>query len=471
MFRMGELPVKQAHAYLMQVAHDDWCCIHKGKTCNCDPDIELIPLIRIPSLSERSMNLPSGMWPTLHQDALYGLPGEIVRAIDPHTEADPVAVLIQSLVCFGNLTGRSPHYKVDAADHYTNLFSNLVGKTSKARKGTSLARVCRLFELADIDWSRDKIQKGLSSGEGLIHAVRDPNTRTGQPGMQHDNGVDDKRLLVVESEFASVLKIMGREGNTLSPIIRECWDSGNLQCLQRQFPLRATAAHISIIGHITQEELRRCLNATEAANGFANRFLWVCVRRSKCLPDGGTLDQKELSQLQEQLKTAVLFAQSVREMVRDEAARNLWHEVYPELSEGKPGLVGAIISRSEAQVLRLSCIYALMDCSSVIQIEHLKAALALCQFCEDSVRWIYGEQTGNPDADQILAALQNAPDGLTLSEIHKKVFHNHKNAQEVEAALLFLDKQSLADECHDIVYRFKCHDIIYAARLDRVSAV
>jgi hypothetical protein len=99
--------------------------------------------------------------------------------------------------------------------------------------------------------------------------------------------VSDKRLLIVETEFASVLKVNARDGNTLSPILRQAWDSGNLRILTKNSPARATNAHISIIGHITKEELLRFITDTELANGLANRFLWVLVRRSKILPEGG----------------------------------------------------------------------------------------------------------------------------------------------------------------------------------------
>ena len=72
---------------------------------------------------------------------------------------------------------------------------------------------------------------------------------------------------------------MSREGNTLSAIIRQAWDSGNLHPLTKNSPIRATDAHISIIGHITREELLRYLTETEQANGFANRFIWLMVYR------------------------------------------------------------------------------------------------------------------------------------------------------------------------------------------------
>jgi len=93
-----------------------------------------------------------------------------------------------------------------------------------------------------------------------------------------DEGVADKRLLLIEEELSQALKVMGRDGNILSAIVRQAWDSGNLHPLTKSNPIRATGAHISIIGHITHEELLRYLTETEQANGFANRFIWLMVR-------------------------------------------------------------------------------------------------------------------------------------------------------------------------------------------------
>src|SRR5262249_51213837 len=151
----------------------------------------------------------------------------------------------------------------------------------------------------DREWGDARIASGLSSGEGLIWAVRDPIEKLepirekkeirGYRTVIEDPGVEDKRLLVLEPEFASVLRVLERDGNTLSAVIRDAWDRGDLRTLTKNSPARASGAYISIIGHITLEELRRYLTATEAGNGFANRFLWLCVKRSKTLPEGGNL--------------------------------------------------------------------------------------------------------------------------------------------------------------------------------------
>ena len=142
-------------------------------------------------------------WPKAPSgDAYYGLAGEVVRTLEPHTESDPAALLVQLLVSFGNLIGRGLHFRVEADRHALNLFAVLVGETSKARKGVSLGHVKRLLSDCDVslNWESYCIQSGLSPGEGLIHAVRD--------GLGDNPGVEDKRLLVVEPEFASVLRVM-----------------------------------------------------------------------------------------------------------------------------------------------------------------------------------------------------------------------------------------------------------------------
>ena len=140
----------------------------------------------------------------------------------------------------------------------------------------------------ELEWCDERIEHGLSSGEGLIWAVRDPVEKTDAGGKTTviDPGVEDKRLLILESEFASALRVLKREGNTLSATVRNAWDSGKLSTLTKNSPNRATGAHISIVGHITRTELLRYLDSTETANGFGNRFLWCCVRQIE-VPSGG----------------------------------------------------------------------------------------------------------------------------------------------------------------------------------------
>jgi hypothetical protein len=375
-------------------------------------------------------------WPTLADAALHGLPGDVVRAVDPHTEADPVAVLASLLAAFGGACGRGAHVRVGPTAHHLNIFAALVGPTSKGRKGTSWECVRDLMQTTDGEWADERIVNGLSSGEGLIHAVRDATVYRDKNGDDKvdDEGVQDKRLLVLEPKLASTLKVASRQGNIVTAIIRQAFDGEKLQTLTRNNPQKATGAHVSIIGHITRSELLRYLTETEAANGFANRFLWIMVRRSKELPFGGRWDEVCTAALVGRLKAALAFGSSDVEIAWGDDAKELWVRVYGPLSEGGQGMLGAVTSRAEAQVVRLSALYAAMDRSREIGAGHLKAALALWDCAEDSARYIFGDATGDPVADRIHEALKAAPEGMTRTQI-SNLLGRHRDSVEVDRAL------------------------------------
>ena len=409
-----------------------------------------------------TVNGDASSWPApINELAFQGLAGEIVRTILPHTESDPGAILIQTLTAFGNVIGPAPHFRVEADRHPARLFSVIVGATSKARKGTSGGIVTRLFKEADKEWAADRIKGGLSSGEGLAYHVRDPLPAIGKG--KDDPGVLDKRLLVVESEFAAVLKTASREGNILSATIRQAWDTGNLSTLTKNNPVKATGAHISIVGHITEAELKRYLVEVEIFNGLANRFLWLCVRRSKVLPEGGRIHETNLVPLTDGIREAVTFAKTVDEVKRDDEARKIWINIYPALSEGQPGLIGAVLSRAEAQVMRLALTYALMDSSRVIRKEHLLAALALWDYCEASVRYIFKGKTGDDIADRIFEALQKSENGLTRTDI-TNLFDRHQRKERIDEALELLSKYKRVN-----VARERRNGIITGRLVERIT--
>ena len=210
-------------------------------------------------------------WPTPPAtEAFHGLAGDIVRIISPASEADPTALLVQLLLGFGNMIGRGPYYLAEADQHATNEFAILVGETAKGRKGSSFGRARQLLDAADTSGWRDRVTSGASSGEGIIWHVRDPISKQekvkekDKPARYEevctDQGSDDKRLFLLEPEFASVLSVMARQGNTLSAILRKAWDSGDISALTKNSPAKTTGALISLVGHVTADELRRSLN-------------------------------------------------------------------------------------------------------------------------------------------------------------------------------------------------------------------
>lgn len=416
---------------------------------------------------------PPRPWPTLDPVALYGLPGDVVRAIAPHTEADPVAILAQFMIAAGNTIGRGPHYRVEGDRHGPNLFGVLVGVTAKGRKGTSWGRVRQPMEIADPQWASERIHSGLSSGEGVIWAVRDPimgyekigrGASAGREWVEIDPGITDKRLMLIEPEFAGALTVMRREGNIVSRVIRDAWDRGDLATLVKNSPTKATGAHTSIIGHITENELRATLDSVSIANGYANRFLWFMAHRAQILPFGGALGEETVVDLGRRTRAAVEAARNVGQVTMPADAREAWRCVYPALSEGKPGILGAITARAEAQTIRLSLIFALLDGRTEIGTDHLRAALAVWEYAEASAGYIWGDALGDPVADEILRALRQAgDDGMSRTDI-RDLFGRHRGADQIGRALRVLAERSLARQVMRSSTGGRPGEIWYASR-------
>lgn len=403
-------------------------------------------------------------WPQpLRPEALHGLAGEIVTTIEPETEADPAAVLVSLLVAYGNVIGRSAGWKVGGTFHATNVNVLLVGPTSSGRKGTAGDEALRVFEQVDPEWCRRRVVSGLSSGEGLVWQVRDPITKRRKAKKDEipnypdgfveeidDPGEADKRLLVIEAEFSQALKVMQREGNTLSPTVRRLWDRGDAQSMVKMSPGKTTGALVSIAGHISAEELRRQLGDAEIANGFVNRFLIVCSRRSKRLPFGGNLSDAKLATFVPRLQAAVEHGRGSRALNMDAGARTAWLRLYGDLDTEWFGMLGAVLRRGVPTVRRLSVIYALLDCAPAVREEHLHAAVALWRFCEESARFVFGDALGSRLADKMRQAL-NAENGewLTREQLRKAAGSNSIPAAELDVALRLLLDHGLAESRRD----------------------
>ena len=391
---------------------------------------------------------PQVEWPTLDEAALYGLAGDVVRTIEPHTEADPVAILIQFLAVFGNAIGGDIYIRVESDRHRGNLFVTIVGETAKGRKGISFGRAKAVMGHADQNWTDERIINGLSTGEGLINAVRDARTEFDKKKGEDvtiDAGIRDKRLLAIEPEFARVLSAASRTGNTLNAVLRDAWDRQTLSVLTKTSPLRAHGVHISVVGHISVAELRCVLTDTDVMNGFANRFLFVLARRSKLLPFGGSLDDAELVRLGERVRERIEGAQWTASPIEwTHAAADEWRAAYGELSKAGTGMFGAATARGEAQCIRLAMLYAVLDGKHLIDVEHLRAAVAVWRYAEASARYVFGGVLGDPIADEILAALRMAgTDGMPRTDI-RDLFSRNAPSSRVHAALSLLQQAGKA---------------------------
>lgn len=362
-------------------------------------------------------------WPDpIRPEAFYGLAGDFVRLVQEHTEADPVGLLLTFLAAAGSAIGNAPSIDVSGTRHTARLWPVLVGSTASGRKGTTLPWVTAVIEEADPTWSACRASN-VGSGEAVIWRVRDPITTTDKDGKESiiDTGASDKRLFIVESEFASVLKVASRDGSVLSPILRDAWDSDRMVHTTKHNPATATGAHIVVVGHITPEELARELSETDCRNGFGNRFMFVMVRRARVLPRGGTLPAGVLDGLAARFANVLPVARATDQLTYTEAFWQEYEARYVALSDPRPTMAGAMQARGAPYVHRLAMLFALLDGERVINGQHARAALAVWDYSAASADHLFGEISGDRHRDRILAALNVARAGLTRTEVNEVV--------------------------------------------------
>jgi hypothetical protein len=382
--------------------------------------------------------VPTVAWPTLGDAAMHGTAGEIVNLVAPHTEADPAAILVQLLAVFGATLGSGPHFIAGNDRHQAIIHSLIVGRTNSGAKGTSLSVVEAIRRRA-LDWFDEFTVSGLSSAEGLIEMVRDPS---GMPDdKDFDPGAPDKRLLVKESEYKSVLVRMRREGNTLAQTLRDAFDCRTLRTLTRKHNrLTATAPHIVVVGHVTPREFRKTLEDSDLSGGSVNRLLICLSRRSRLHSRLGNLPENVLERAAELFKNAYDVAHRRGRLTFTDEFWSSWETVYRALNSDRPDCRATdATARAVTIVLRLSLLYALIDGKDAIDADHLDAALALWDYAEHSARWLFSthelevqRETAGGLAHFIL---RGGVDGRTRTEISRGYFKGNKSKSEINGEL------------------------------------
>ncbi|MEV0533640.1 DUF3987 domain-containing protein [Kitasatospora sp. NPDC050463] len=361
---------------------------------------------------------PERPGPVPDPEVFCGWAGETVRDLDSTTEADPVGVLVNLLSAASAAIGPGPFLWINNDRHPALIWALTVGATAAGRKGAATNTVKRLLTAAVPDFIATNARSGLSSGEGLIEAVRDGDG-------DKDPGVTDKRLWVVESEYGVTMARGRREGSSLSGILRQAWNGEDLAVMNRE-ALHATAPHIAVIGHISPRELRAKMQDAEMAGGTYNRFLPVFVHRNLLDADGKGAPDELINNLATAWKTVLTDARRVGEVQLAPDAARLWkQDIYPALSENETddGPLAEFTARAAPYAKRAAMVYALLDHTDRIGEHHLRAAWALVRYARASAAHILGalaDGTGDPDLDKLAAAVKAAgAAGLTGDEVYR----------------------------------------------------
>ena len=98
----------------------------------------------------RPDNIPEQMKPV----AYNGIAGDFAKKIADHTEADPDAILFQTLVMAGSVLGRGATCEhIAGQPQPLTLYLGVIGAPGDGRKSTSYRVAEALFARIDPDWN------------------------------------------------------------------------------------------------------------------------------------------------------------------------------------------------------------------------------------------------------------------------------------------------------------------------------
>ncbi len=383
--------------------------------------------------------------PRPSESMLYGLAGDVGKTATATTEANPYAVCMGFMSFLSGMAGRDIYLPVGNTRHHPRLFTLHVGRSSRGRKGDALSLVHRIRHAID---KRELTSGttggsllgqvhtgGLSSREGLVMFIHNGFKQ----GKDEVPAIEDKRLWVVESEFANILQQSKRDGNTLSPALRDAWDGVSIKPATKSLPLWTTDPHIAIAAAITPTELVELMKARELSNGFANRFVIFWAERERLIPFPSATSAADLLGLVERTEKVLRFMKGDYPASKDNRAMTLSHEartVYERLYRGLNATIGSprldgILERRAPMLLRMAMLFAMTDLTLAIEVRHIEAAQAWVTYWVDSVRYIFGEAADEASiaerqesADKLLAFLTQKGEA-TRTEITVECFNKH----------------------------------------------
>ncbi|WP_022975325.1 DUF3987 domain-containing protein [Nevskia ramosa] len=390
--------------------------------------------------------------PAVDPAMFYGPLGRLARQAAEGTEVNPVAAMAAAMSWLSACMGRNRAIAIGDEWHHLRLFTLHVGRSSRGGKGMALGLLKRVIaaigKLDDATTLRPQMHTGgLSSREGLAVLIHDGYTE----GKTEYPPIVDKRLFIVESEFANVLAQGKRDGNTLSTCLRDVWDGSAIKPATKSSQVWASRPHIALHGCITPTELRAKLASNDLSNGFANRFLMVWGERTGVIPFPSRASDATVHEL------AKLFAAIIRHglagypdatetcpLRMSRTALSLYADCYREFAKPHPGgeLIGGLLQRRAPMLLRMAGLFAVTDLADEIDRGHVEAAQAWMTYFAQSAQMIFapavdveGEAHRNDDAEKLAAWLILKDGWQSRKDITSKCFQGHTAKPVIDEAL------------------------------------
>ncbi|MDR7270659.1 putative DNA primase/helicase [Pelomonas saccharophila] len=383
---------------------------------------------------------------------LYGLVGDVALEGSEGAETNPIAIAGNFIAYLSCAIGRTPHLAVGNTSHHARLFFLHVGRSGRGRKGDAVSLVTRIDELVrrkGRSLAPQIHRGGLSSREGLAALIHDGY----RVGTQDVAAVEDKRLWVVESEFANVLQQSQRGGNTLSAALRDCWDGVDLKPATKTNRVYATEPHVCLSGAISPVELLGLVQRRDLCNGFVNRFLMAWGERTHIEAFPRRVPQARVEALAAEVAGVLDFTrprdadgrETVLMSMADSARRRYAQLYQAELNQDLGNtLVDSLLERRAPMLLRLAMVFALTDRQWSIEEKHIEAAMAWTRYATESACFVFTGKAASPAQLQMLWAAERISEFLAARgsasrrDLVIDCFARHQPAAVIDAAIAHL---------------------------------
>ncbi|MEZ9651802.1 DUF3987 domain-containing protein [Vibrio lentus] len=334
--------------------------------------------------------------PKLDNIGMYGVLKRAVDTICASTEALPTALAaeIMSWISVSTPIG-SIYLRNGTGKTEVRLNAIIVAPTGEG-KGIATRQFSAVRELiseSEPDLFCPIFQGGLSTPEGLINMIRDTDSDNDVKGLEESLG---SQLFVIEEEMAAIFSLANNPKSNFNPYFRGFFDGTPVAPLTKYNKISCAKPHVAFYGHITPQELLTVVKSIDLFNGFLNRFPIYHAKREKSIPIPEAISVNLIEELASELIDILEWVKEEdREMQRSNCFKLLWEEKYEQLRTLGPedSVERALLSRAAHYALMYSMIFAVMDKSKIINVEHLKAALAWIDYWHQSITYIYSTES------------------------------------------------------------------------------
>jgi hypothetical protein len=341
-----------------------------------------------------------------------GLIRDIVDLLGPGSESPDSTLALSTLVMLSAAVGWQRRITWIGSEEPCIIFAVICGPSAKGKKTTGMRSIEALFRKAEIPVKIEST--GHVSGRALVETamggadifyVKEPVVDSGDPDerMQQQADLDrwennrqeklnnPPKVVLVWDEFASMLDVSAhwqRDTRTQLLMMYNGKHSGIRTSGKGGITVPGGKTSMSLIGTMTDDDLRRCLDASQSADGLMGRILFSPPGSAKPAlprpPESDPAYEAREAAVVEKLRAFYAFANFEVASCYDGwtgGATRRWDEWYFEKYTNTTEIENLLFSRGQATAVKIACLLAMAEDTEFGQVQesHINQAIEILE--------------------------------------------------------------------------------------------